>query len=53
MKKVIESKAFVDMIEQAGDEVHFLNGEELAKYMEGESARIAKLYAEMVKESSK
>ena len=53
MKRVVESKAFVDVIEQAGDEVHFLNGEELAKYMEFESAKIAKLYAEMVKETRK
>jgi tripartite-type tricarboxylate transporter receptor subunit TctC len=53
MKKVVESKAFVDLIEQAGDEVYFLNGEELAKYMEVESAKIAKLYAEMVKETPK
>ena len=52
-KKVVESKAFVDMIEQAGDEVYFMNGEELAKYMDTESAKIAKLYAEMVKESPK
>ena len=53
MKKVVESKTFVDMIEQVGDEVFFLNGEELAKYMDNESAKIAKLYAEMVKETSK
>jgi tripartite-type tricarboxylate transporter receptor subunit TctC len=52
-KKVVESKAFVDIIEQAGDEVHFLSGEELAKYMETESAQIAKLYVEMVKETPK
>jgi tripartite-type tricarboxylate transporter receptor subunit TctC len=53
MKKVVESKAFVDLIEQAGDEVYYLNGEELAKYMDVESAKIAKLYAEMVKETPK
>jgi tripartite-type tricarboxylate transporter receptor subunit TctC len=53
MKKVVEGKAFVDIIEQAGDEVHFLNGEELAKYMDAESEKIAKLYAEMVKETPK
>jgi len=53
MKRAVESKAFVDVIEQAGDEVYFLNGEELAKYMETESAQIAKLYAEMVKETTK
>jgi tripartite-type tricarboxylate transporter receptor subunit TctC len=53
MKKVAESKAFVDIIEQAGDEVYFLNGEELTKYMETESAKIARLYGEMVKEVPK
>jgi len=53
MKRAVESKAFVDVIEQAGDEVYFLNGEELAKYMETESAQIAKLYAEMVKETTR
>jgi tripartite-type tricarboxylate transporter receptor subunit TctC len=53
MKKVVEGKAFVDIIEQAGDEVHFMNGEELEKYMDTESEKIAKLYAEMVKELPK
>jgi tripartite-type tricarboxylate transporter receptor subunit TctC len=53
MKKVAEDKAFIDMIEQPGDEVVFLGGEELAKYQEGEWAKMAKLYAEMVKEGTK
>ncbi len=53
MKKVVESKPFVDLIEQTGDEVYFMNGEELAKYMDIESANIAKLYAEMLKETHK
>jgi tripartite-type tricarboxylate transporter receptor subunit TctC len=53
LKKVAESKAFIDMIETPGDEVHYLNGDELAKYMEVESVKIAKLYAEMVKEGAK
>ena len=53
MKQVVENKTFIDMIEQPGDEVRFLNGEELTKYMDVESAKIAKLYAEMVKELSK
>ena len=52
-KKVVESKAFIGTIEQAGDEVYFLNGEDLAKYMDTESRQIAKLYAEMVKETPK
>jgi tripartite-type tricarboxylate transporter receptor subunit TctC len=53
LKKVAESKSFIDMIETPGDEVHFLNGDELAKYMEVESVKISKLYAEMVKEGAK
>lgn len=52
-KRVVENKTFIDMIEEPGDEVYFLNGEELAKYMDTESAQIAKLYAEMVKEITK
>ncbi len=53
MKKVAEDKSFIDMIEQPGDEVYFLNGEELAKYQDAEAAKIAKLYTEMVKETPK
>ena len=41
------------MVEQPGDEVVFLNGEELAKYLDTESANICKLDAELVKEGSK
>lgn len=52
-KRVVEDKTFIDPIEQAGDEVYFLNGEELAKYMDTESAKIAKLYQEMLKETPK
>jgi len=53
LKGVVENRAFIDMIEGSGDEVQYLNGEELAKYMDGESAKIAKLYTEMVKELPK
>jgi len=50
-KKVAEDKAFIDMIEVPGDEVVFLNGGELEKYLEKESAIISKLDAELVKEA--
>jgi tripartite-type tricarboxylate transporter receptor subunit TctC len=53
LKSVVENRAFIDVIEGSGDEVQSLNGEELAKYMDEESAKIAKLYAEMVKELPK
>jgi tripartite-type tricarboxylate transporter receptor subunit TctC len=52
-KKVAEDKAFIDMIEKPGDEVSFLDGDELAKYLDTESANIAKLDAELAKEAPK
>jgi tripartite-type tricarboxylate transporter receptor subunit TctC len=52
-QKVAHDKAFIDLIEQPGDEVSFLNGEELAKYLDIESANIAKLDAELAKEAPK
>jgi tripartite-type tricarboxylate transporter receptor subunit TctC len=52
-KKVAEEKAFIDMVEQPGDEVVFLNGDDLAKYLDIESAKIGKLDAELVKEGTK
>lgn len=53
LKKVVGDKAFIDMVETPGDEVHYLNGEELAKYMGEESVKISKLYTEMMKEGAK
>ncbi len=52
-KKVAEDKSFIDMIEKPGDEVYFLNGDELAKWMDKESKIIAVLDAELVKEAPK
>jgi len=52
-RKVAEDKAFVDMVEQPGDEVVFLNGEDLTRYLDTESAIISKLDAELVKEVPK
>ena len=53
LKQVVGNKTFIDLVETPGDEVHYLSGEELAKYMEEESVKISKLYAEMVKEGAK
>lgn len=52
-KKVAEDKSFIDMIEKPGDEVYFLNGDELARWMDKESKIIATLDAELVKEAPK
>lgn len=53
LKKTAENKAFIDLIETPGDEVNALSGDELAKYMEVEAVKIAKLYQEMIKEGAK
>jgi len=53
LKNVVENKTFIDLVETPGDEVYYLNGEELAKYMGEESVKISKLYSEMVKEGAK
>jgi len=52
-KKVAEDKSFIDMIEKPGDEVCFLNGDDLAKWLDKESKIIAELDAELVKEAAK
>ncbi len=52
-KRVAEDKAFIDMIEAPGDEVYFLNGDELGKWMEKESKTIAAIDAELAKEAAK
>ena len=53
LKKVTGNKTFIEMVEGPGDEVHYLSGDDLAKYMVGESAMLANLYSELVKEGAK
>ena len=52
-EKVAQDKAFIEMIEKPGDEVQFLKGDELAKWMDAESKIIGALDAELVKEAPK
>ena len=52
-KKVAEDKSFIEMIEKPGDEVQFMNGDDLAKWMDKESKIIAELDADLVKEAPK
>jgi tripartite-type tricarboxylate transporter receptor subunit TctC len=53
LKKVVENKTFIEMIEGPGDEVQYLSGDGLAKYMVEESATVASLYRELIKEGAK
>ncbi len=52
-KKVAHDKAFIDVIEKPGDEVLFLDGEELTKWMDKESKIISATEVELVKEAQK
>ncbi|MEW6335732.1 MAG: tripartite tricarboxylate transporter substrate binding protein [Thermodesulfobacteriota bacterium] len=52
-KKAVQDKTFIDMIEKPGDEVSYLDGEELVKWMDKESKIIAAIDAELVKEAPK
>jgi tripartite-type tricarboxylate transporter receptor subunit TctC len=51
-KKVAQDQAFIDMIEKPGDEVSYLDGEELAKWMDKESKIISAVEVELVKEAA-
>ena len=46
--EIAKDKAFIDLIETAGDEVIFMNGEELAKYWDEESVRTAEFLKRMI-----
>lgn len=50
VKKVVEDKSFIDMVEKAGDEVRPMIGDELAKQREYEAAMFAKLFRQLIKE---
>jgi tripartite-type tricarboxylate transporter receptor subunit TctC len=49
-KKVVEDKAFIDMVEKTGDEVYLMMGGDLAKYWEKESEEFAKLYKQLIED---
>lgn len=51
--KVVKEPSFIAAIENTGDELSYMGGEELAKFWDLESEKLAKLYAQMPKESSK
>ena len=51
--KVVKEPSFITAIENTGDELRYMNGDELAKFWDGESEKLAKLYEQMPKESSK
>lgn len=50
VKLVAEDKAFMNVIESQGDEVHHVDGEEFAKITERESQKVAKLFKQLMEE---
>jgi tripartite-type tricarboxylate transporter receptor subunit TctC len=52
-KKVGADRAFIDLIEKPGDEVHLIIGDEFNQYWDAESEKIGKIQAELVKEAPK
>ncbi len=51
--EVSKDKAFIDLIENAGAEVIFKSGEELAKYWDEESGRIAEILNRLIAAGAK
>jgi tripartite-type tricarboxylate transporter receptor subunit TctC len=51
--KAVQDKAFVEAIEKLGGEVQFMNGAELDRYWQKETAEMAKLLGELHKEGVK
>jgi tripartite-type tricarboxylate transporter receptor subunit TctC len=50
-KKVMEDKAFIKLVEDAGSEVEPLFGDDLAKYWDKDSEMHAKIFQQIVKET--
>jgi tripartite-type tricarboxylate transporter receptor subunit TctC len=52
-KKVVEDESYTKVVENMGDEVRFLIGDDMAKNWENESEKVKKLMAAFVEEASK
>ena len=53
VKKVAEDKTFIGMIENQGDEVVFMDSDQLTRFWDNESEMIAKLYKQLLEEQKK
>jgi tripartite-type tricarboxylate transporter receptor subunit TctC len=50
LKKVVDDKSFIDMVEKVGDEVRYTSGEELGRYWENDSEMLSKLFKQLLEE---
>ena len=53
LRSVAEDKSFISMVENQGDEVLFTDGDELAKYWDRDSERLAKLFKLLIGDEKK
>lgn len=51
ISKAVEDKSFVNTMETAGEDVRYMDDQQLARFWEGESERIGKLWAKLFKEA--
>jgi len=47
---VVKDKTFIDTIENAGEVVHYMSPDELSKYWDDETKKVAKIWAQLEKE---
>lgn len=50
LKKVAEDRSFINMVERTGDAVRYTSADELVKYWDSDSARLAKLFKKLIAE---
>ena len=50
LAKVVKEKTFVDVVKGLGEEVHYMNGDELARYVKKEGEMISKVMRDIAKE---
>lgn len=50
LKKVAEDPSFIRMVEGAGDTVRYTSGDELARYWDSDSKRLARLLKQLIEE---
>jgi tripartite-type tricarboxylate transporter receptor subunit TctC len=52
-KKVVEDKSYIQVVENLGDEVHYLIGDEMMKYWEAETEKVRGIMTDLAKEPPK
>ena len=51
LAKVVKEKAFIDVVTGLGEEVHYMDGDELRRYLDRETEMISKVMRDLAKEA--